>query len=122
MASERHFGIDLSTWNTGCDYDAARLADGVEFAIMRCGFGQKPANKDNEFDTRYYGSAYDLSKSEVEGSAWANLDITYTGEYTDTSVKIKLDESTLKEHPEDVIDELYTSGSFKDGRFQQIPA
>lgn len=75
-------------------------------------------NKDNEFDTRYYGSAYDLSKSEVEGSAWANLDITYTGEYTDTSVKIKLDESTLKEHPEDVIDELYTSGSFKDGRFQ----
>ena len=55
MASERHFGIDLSTWNTGCDYEAAKLADGVEFAILRCGFGQKPANRDNEFDTHLAG-------------------------------------------------------------------
>lgn len=55
MASEQHFGIDLSTWNVGCDYEAARLADGVEFAILRCGFGQKPANKDNEFDTHLAG-------------------------------------------------------------------
>lgn len=69
-------------------------------------------------DTKGYDSAYDLSKTAMEADAYANLELNYSGDVTDGNLKLKLDPTTLKEHPEDVIDELYANGSFKEGKFQ----
>ncbi|MBP3773424.1 MAG: hypothetical protein J6I53_12195 [Treponema sp.] len=75
-------------------------------------------NEDAEFDTRNYDSAYDFSKSKTEPSAHANLDFAYSGDFTDAVIKLKFNQNTIKDYPEDIIDEAYASGSFKDGRFQ----
>ena len=75
-------------------------------------------NEDDEFDTRNYDSAYDFSKSKTEPSAHANLDFAYSGDFTDAVIKLKFNQNTIKDYPEDIIDEAYASGSFKDGRFQ----
>ena len=75
-------------------------------------------NEDDEFDTRNYDSAYDFSKSKTEPSAHANLDFAYTGDFTDAVIKLRFNQNTIKDYPEDIIDEAYASGSFKDGRFQ----
>ena len=75
-------------------------------------------NDDGEFDTRHYGSAYDFSKSKIENSAFANLDFTYSGDYTEALIKLKFNSGTIKDNPEDILDEGSVSGSFKEGRFQ----
>lgn len=69
-------------------------------------------------DTRGYKKAYDLSKSDVEAGAYANLELNYEGDYTGANLKLKLDNATLTENKEDVVDEVYATGSFKEGRFQ----
>lgn len=43
------FGIDISTWQKEYPYDRAN-AEGVQFAILRAGFGTK---KDNQFEIHY---------------------------------------------------------------------
>lgn len=54
--SERHFGVDLSTWQTGCDYRKAVKEGGVRFAILRAGYGKNAGTqKDNMFETHYAG-------------------------------------------------------------------
>lgn len=53
---EMHFGVDVSTWNTNCDYLKAAIAGKVEFAMIRAGFGKNAdTQKDNMFDTHYAG-------------------------------------------------------------------
>ena len=69
-------------------------------------------------NTKGYDGAYDLSKTEMDAGAYANLELNYAGDYTDANLKLKLDSTTLTEHPEDVIDEVYANGSFKEGKFQ----
>ncbi|MBR4942372.1 MAG: hypothetical protein IKZ19_10280, partial [Clostridia bacterium] len=50
------FGIDVSTWQTGCDYEKAAKEGGVRFAFIRAGFGKNAATqKDNMFETHYAG-------------------------------------------------------------------
>ena len=50
------FGVDVSTWQTGCDYEKAATKGGVKFAILRAGFGKNAATqKDNMFETHYAG-------------------------------------------------------------------
>ena len=50
------FGVDVSTWQTGCDYQRAVDKGGVKFAIIRAGFGKNAATqKDNMFETHYAG-------------------------------------------------------------------
>ena len=76
-------------------------------------------NKDTgKFDTKNYNGAYDLSKTQMDAGAYANLELNYEGDYTGANLKLKLDSTSLTEHHEDVIDELYASGSFKEGKFQ----
>lgn len=76
-------------------------------------------NKDTgAYDTKGYKKAYDLSKTDLEAGAYANLELNYEGDYTGANLKLKLDSETLKENPEDVIDEVYANGSFKEGKFQ----
>ena len=73
---------------------------------------------DGYYNTRNYDGAYDLSKTTLDAGAYANLELNYEGDYTGANLKLKLDSGTLTEHPEDVIDEVSASGSFKDGRIQ----
>ena len=70
------------------------------------------------YNTSGYDSFYDLSKTELDANAYANLELNYDGDYTATNVKLKLDTATIKDHPEDVIDEASVTGSFKEGKFQ----
>ncbi|MBQ1955097.1 MAG: hypothetical protein II350_05105 [Clostridia bacterium] len=50
------FGVDVSTWQTGCDYKTAAEKGGVKFAVIRAGFGKNAATqKDNMFETHYAG-------------------------------------------------------------------
>ncbi len=76
-------------------------------------------NKDSGlYDTKGYKDFYDLSKTVLEPSAHANIDLNYAGDYTDANIKFKLNPSTLKTYHEDIIDELSFGGSFKEGKFQ----
>ncbi|MBQ5973104.1 MAG: hypothetical protein IJL69_02795 [Oscillospiraceae bacterium] len=50
------FGVDVSTWQTDCDYKRAVKEGGVRFAMIRAGFGKNAATqKDNMFETHYKG-------------------------------------------------------------------
>ncbi|MBQ8899278.1 MAG: glycoside hydrolase family 25 protein [Clostridia bacterium] len=50
------FGVDVSTWQTDCDYEIAAREGGVKFAMIRAGFGKNAATqKDNMFETHYAG-------------------------------------------------------------------
>lgn len=47
-------GIDLSTWNKNIDYYKLK-EDGIDFAILRCGYGKDAGQKDEMFETHYQG-------------------------------------------------------------------
>ena len=47
-------GIDLSTYQRNVNYMSLK-ADGVEFAIIRSGFGKNESQKDNMFEEHYAG-------------------------------------------------------------------
>ena len=67
-------------------------------------------------DTRGYDKFHDFSRSETEGSVHADIGLDYAGESTDAMIRIKLDSSTIKDFPEDVIDEAAVSGNFRGGK------
>ena len=69
-------------------------------------------------NTRGYKKFYDVSKTDLDADVYAKLEANYAGDYTDANIKLKLDAATIKDHPEDVIDEVYANGSFKEGKFQ----
>ena len=41
-------GIDVSAWQGQIDWDAVK-ADGIDFAILRCGYGIDLADQDDEW-------------------------------------------------------------------------
>lgn len=45
-------GIDVSTWNGAPDWGKVK-ADGIEFAILRAGYGREASQKDRQFDRNY---------------------------------------------------------------------
>ena len=47
-------GIDLSTFQKNVDYKKLK-EQGIEFAIIRCGYGKERNQKDAEFETHYRG-------------------------------------------------------------------
>lgn len=47
-------GIDLSCWQTNVDYKKLK-EEGIEFAIIRCGYGKDSGQKDSMFETHYQG-------------------------------------------------------------------
>ena len=49
------FGVDISTWQSDVDYSKAVKEGGVEFAILRAGFGREESQKDNRFEQHYKG-------------------------------------------------------------------
>ena len=47
-------GVDLSTFQRNVDYEGLKR-DGVEFAILRCGYGKDAGQKDEMFEEHYEG-------------------------------------------------------------------
>lgn len=47
-------GIDISTFQKNIDYKKLK-EQGIEFAIIRCGYGKDSSQKDAEFETHYRG-------------------------------------------------------------------
>lgn len=47
-------GIDISAYQTGVDYNALKQS-GIEFAIIRAGYGKVTTQKDKLFETHYAG-------------------------------------------------------------------
>lgn len=47
-------GIDISEWQTNVDYSKLK-SQGIEFAIIRCGYGKNSHQKDKMFETHYKG-------------------------------------------------------------------
>lgn len=50
-------GIDLSTWQRNVNYMSLK-ASGIDFAIIRSGFGKNESQKDNMFEEHYAGLKY----------------------------------------------------------------
>ena len=50
-------GIDVSTWQNNINYMNVK-ASGIDFAIIRCGYGQRSSQKDNQFEKHYAGFKY----------------------------------------------------------------
>lgn len=50
-------GVDISTWQKNVDYLKLK-ANGIEFAIIRCGYGKNESQKDNMFEKHYAGCVY----------------------------------------------------------------
>lgn len=51
-------------------------------------------------------------KVEMEVTPSASIDLSYSGNKSDISLTLKIDENTIKNHPEDVIDEAVLRGYF----------
>ena len=47
-------GIDVSVWQQNIDYEKLK-SDGIEFAIIRCGYGKNSYQKDKMFETHFQG-------------------------------------------------------------------
>lgn len=50
-------GIDVSDWQKEIDYMQVK-ADGIDFAIIRCGFGKNESQYDKRFERNYSGFKY----------------------------------------------------------------
>lgn len=50
-------GVDISTWQKNVDYLKLK-ANGIDFAIIRCGYGKNESQKDNMFEKHYAGCIY----------------------------------------------------------------
>ena len=120
------FGFGDSEFGSNDDFSGSGFEESSSPAVAISGeVGAKTRawvgapNEDNgNYDTKGYKSAYDLSKTDMDAGAYANLELNYEGDYTGANIKLKLDSDTLKDYPEDVIDEAYATGSFKEGKFQ----
>lgn len=54
MAEIKLIGIDVSKWQGNIDWKAVK-ADGVQFAILRAGYGREASQKDETFEANYKG-------------------------------------------------------------------
>lgn len=48
----KYKGIDVSTWNTGINWDKVKK-DGISFAMIRSSFGRYDSQVDNQFENHY---------------------------------------------------------------------
>lgn len=64
-------GIDISQWQTNVDYSKLKK-QGIEFAIIRCGYGRASTQKDNQFENHYKGLKKEGIKIGVYLYSYAN--------------------------------------------------
>ena len=65
-------GIDLSTFQTNVNWEKVK-ADGIEFAMVRAGFGNSITQKDNMFDSHVTGA---LKAGIAVGAYWFSYAIS----------------------------------------------
>ncbi|MBQ3671344.1 MAG: hypothetical protein II921_07710, partial [Treponema sp.] len=59
-----------------------------------------------------YDSMSEFFDSSTQQNAYLKLNLDYSGTRSDISVKLKTDTATIKEHPEDVLEEASIRGYF----------
>ena len=80
--------------------------------------GKIEVNGSAETEIRAYVDTSDkddkdgADKVEMEVTPSASIDLSYSGNKSDVSLTLKIDEDTIKNHPEDVIDEAVLRGYF----------
>lgn len=90
--SERHFGVDLSTWQTNCDYRKAVKEGGVRFAILRAGYGKNAGTqKDNMFEEHYTGM-------RAQGIPLGAYQLSYALSVTDAKAEAKAMQTWISGH------------------------
>ncbi len=68
-------------------------------------------DKDDEWNSSVSGQD-NIKNMLMEGSAYGLLDVNYTGDVSDVNVKLKADTSTIKDYPEDILEEATVRGYF----------
>lgn len=66
----------------------------------------------SSLDLRAYTDSDSAQDTEIEASPSAALNLNYNGNKSDFTLSLKIDEDTIKNHPEDVIDELILRAYF----------
>lgn len=98
-------GVDLSTWNKNVDYNALK-GQGIDFAILRCGYGKDAGQKDEMFEEHYRGCKdagilvgvyhYSYCKSPENAIKEAENCLSYiAGKQLDLPVFYDLEESSI---------------------------
>lgn len=59
-----------------------------------------------------YDSLSEFMDSDTDPNAYLKLDLDYSGSKTDINVKLKADTATIKDHPEDILEEATARGYF----------
>ncbi len=68
-------------------------------------------DEDDEWSSSVSGQD-DIKSMLMEGSAYGLLDVNYAGDITDVNVKLKADTSSIKDYPEDILEEATVRGYF----------
>lgn len=71
------------------------------------GYYDDGGNWSNGFDGKD-----DIKNAEMQGSAYGKLDVEYVGDISDVNVKFKVDSATVKDNPEDILEEATMRGYF----------
>lgn len=66
----KKFGVDISVHNSSVDFSALKEA-GIEFVIIRCGYGSDYTEQD---DTRF---AENVAKADAAGMPWGTYIYSY---------------------------------------------
>lgn len=66
----------------------------------------------SSLDLRAYTDSDSAEDTEIEASPSAALNLNYSGNKSDFTLSLKVDEDTIKNHPEDVIDEMVLRAYF----------
>ena len=107
-------GVDLSTWNKNVDYNALK-SQGIDFAILRCGYGKDAGQKDEMFEEHYKGCKeagilvgvyhYSYCKSPENAVKEAENCLSYiAGKQLDLPIFYDLEESNILKNcdPKDI--------------------
>ena len=108
-------GIDISVWQDNINYDKLK-EQGIEFAIIRCGYGKNKSQKDKMFEKHYEGlknagikiGVYHYSyMTSLEGAeAEANMCLEFiNGKQIDLPVFYDLEENRTANLGKDVVTE-----------------
>lgn len=98
-------GIDVSVWNGNVDFKKIKDA-GIDFVIIRAGFGRLASQKDNKFETYYAGAKnaglkvgaywYSYAKSASEAKLEANACLAcIKGKSFDLPVYYDMEDSSI---------------------------
>lgn len=97
------------------DYDGSVSSSSVsvngEAGVKgRAWFGYE--DKDDDSWHNGFDGSDDIKNAEMQGSAYGKLDVEYVGDISDVNVKFKVDTATVKDNPEDILEEATVRGYF----------